>query len=80
MTTSLEDMKEGMSSCCGAPVYTDMEICSDCKEHCGIEYEEEDEAKLDSIEKAKDDMDDDSEDYPLTAPDNIPMGYAGQDL
>ncbi len=42
MTTSLEDMKSGSSSCCGAPVYTDMGICSDCKEHCDI-VEDDDE-------------------------------------
>lgn len=26
-----------LSSCCGAVVYPDSDICSDCKEHCGIE-------------------------------------------
>jgi hypothetical protein len=29
------------SSCCGASVYTETAICSECKEHCDIEKEEE---------------------------------------
>jgi DnaJ-class molecular chaperone len=29
--------KETWSNCCGAPVYDDSDICSDCKEHCGLE-------------------------------------------
>ena len=37
MSTSLEDMKGGVSNCCGAQVYLDQMICSDCKEHCDIE-------------------------------------------
>ena len=37
MSTSLEDMKGGMSNCCGAQVYLDQMICSACKEHCDIE-------------------------------------------
>jgi len=40
MSTSLEDLKGGVSSCCGAMVYVDLGICSDCKEHCAIEDEE----------------------------------------
>ena len=24
------------SNCCGAPVYDDSDICTDCKEHCGL--------------------------------------------
>ena len=28
---------ESLSNCCGAVVYPDSDICSDCKEHCGIE-------------------------------------------
>jgi len=24
-----------LSNCCGAPIYSDMDICSACKEHCG---------------------------------------------
>ena len=30
--------QSGASSCCGAPVYDDYMICSDCKEHC--DYQE----------------------------------------
>ncbi|QDP63642.1 MAG: hypothetical protein Unbinned3987contig1001_18 [Prokaryotic dsDNA virus sp.] len=26
--------QSGASNCCGAPVYDDHEICSECKEHC----------------------------------------------
>lgn len=40
MSTTIEDMKSGMSSCCSAAVYTDWGICSDCKEHCDIVEEE----------------------------------------
>lgn len=40
MSTTLEDLKGGVSSCCGAKVYLDLSICTDCKEHCGIEQEE----------------------------------------
>ena len=36
MTTTLEDMKGGESNCCGAQVYIDLGICSDCKEHCEV--------------------------------------------
>ena len=28
---------DGTSDCCGAPVYSDIGICSDCKEHCNIQ-------------------------------------------
>lgn len=42
MSTTIEDMMGGTSSCCGAAVYTDWGICSDCKEHCDIVEEEED--------------------------------------
>lgn len=34
MTTTIEDLKGGMSSCCFAPMYFDQGICSDCKEYC----------------------------------------------
>ena len=37
---------EGMSSCCGAAVYAETDICSDCKEHCDIVYEDEEDEKL----------------------------------
>lgn len=33
MSTTLQDIKGGSSQCCGAPMYTDYGICSDCKEH-----------------------------------------------
>lgn len=26
----------GQSNCCDAPVYAEIKICSDCKEHCDI--------------------------------------------
>lgn len=26
--------KEGLSVCCGSPLYPDTDICSKCKEHC----------------------------------------------
>lgn len=32
--------RDRLSICCGAPLYMDMDICSDCKEHSGIEEEE----------------------------------------
>jgi DnaJ-class molecular chaperone len=28
----------GESNCCGAPVYDDTDICSECKEHCSVIY------------------------------------------
>lgn len=40
MSTETQDMKGGISSCCGAPIYTDWQICTDCKEHCGDAEEE----------------------------------------
>lgn len=43
MSTSIHDLKDGSSSCCGAPVYMGG-ICSDCKEHCDyVEDEDEEE-------------------------------------
>ena len=27
----------GESNCCGAPVYDDSDICTECKEHCSVE-------------------------------------------
>jgi len=41
MSTELRDLKGGVSNCCGAEVYTDMGICSDCKEHCELINENE---------------------------------------
>ena len=31
--------EEGLSNCCGAGVYANTDICSDCKDHCEIEEE-----------------------------------------
>ena len=28
-----------VSNCCGAEIYEETDLCSDCKEHCGVEYE-----------------------------------------
>lgn len=40
-TEFLSDIQsEGFSNCCGAKVYLD--TCADCKEPCGIVFEEED--------------------------------------
>ena len=43
MATSYQDLfTEQLSDCCGAPMYSDIDMCSDCKEHCTstIEMEE----------------------------------------
>lgn len=32
-----------ISNCCGERIYTDSDICSECKEHCGSISEEKDE-------------------------------------
>jgi len=29
-----QPIQEGESDCCGRPVYADMMICSECKDHC----------------------------------------------
>lgn len=43
MSTSIEDIKGDVSSCCGAQMYEDMGICSDCGEHCdSVEDDKED--------------------------------------
>ena len=34
MEEELITITEGMSNCCGAGIYSDTDICSDCKEHC----------------------------------------------
>ena len=34
MSTTIEDMKGGMSNCCGALMYEDYGICCECGEHC----------------------------------------------
>ena len=46
MTTTLEDMKGGESNCCGALMYEDLEICSDCGKPCENTEELEDLAEL----------------------------------
>ena len=48
MSASIEDMKGGESSCCGASVYTDLGICAECKEHCDIVEPEQDEIQEDT--------------------------------
>ena len=32
---------DGVSECCGAPSNTDLQICTDCGEHCTILKEED---------------------------------------
>lgn len=34
------EYESGESSCCGAKVYSDLGICTDCKEHCDVISEE----------------------------------------
>ena len=34
---------EDVSDCCGAMIYSDTDICSDCQEHCGIQEFDDDE-------------------------------------
>ena len=34
---------DALSECCGAPTNSDIMICSECKEHCGIYYETDNE-------------------------------------
>jgi len=31
--------KEPLSDCCGAPIYEDTDICTQCKEHCAVSDE-----------------------------------------
>ena len=31
-----EDYEE-LSDCCGATIYDDTDVCSECKEHCGVQ-------------------------------------------
>jgi len=35
-----EDM-EDLSDCCSALIYPDTDLCSECKEHCGIQGEDD---------------------------------------
>jgi len=36
-----EYCSDDISDCCSAMIYSDSDICSDCKEHCGIQGEDE---------------------------------------
>ena len=57
MSTTIEDMKGGMSNCCGALMYEEWGICTDCKEHCESVEEEEPtdlEGRLDAAFKKAD--------------------------
>lgn len=45
MSTTIEDMKGGMSNCCGALMYEEYGICCKCGEHC--ESVEEDAEEID---------------------------------
>ena len=47
---------DGMSDCCGSPVYGESDICSKCKEHCTPMTEDEfdsefEKERLDKIDK-----------------------------
>lgn len=33
----IQEEKEGLSNCCGASNWLDMDICSDCKEHADFD-------------------------------------------
>lgn len=33
-------LSDDMSNCCGAPIYSNLGVCSECHEHCGIQKEE----------------------------------------
>ena len=37
--TTLDD--EPVSNCCGAPIYENTDICTECKEHCSEEETDE---------------------------------------
>ena len=32
---------EDISDCCGAMIYADTDICSECQEHCGIQDDDD---------------------------------------
>jgi len=42
---------EDVSDCCGAMIYSDTDICSDCQEHCGIE-------EFDDLDETPEEMND----------------------
>jgi len=35
----LDEREAPVSDCCGAEIYDDTDICSECKEHCGEVWE-----------------------------------------
>ena len=43
MSTSIHDIydREWVSHCCGAKMYANIDMCSDCKEYCEAVTEEE---------------------------------------
>ena len=45
------------SECCGAIVYDDYDICSECLEHCGVWDDEDEERVLDMRTDILDDDD-----------------------
>ena len=67
MNTQTNDLVEyeAVSNCCGARVYADLGICSQCKEHCGTEEEDTTEAhveqEVEAQERAEDRYDDSHE-------------------
>lgn len=36
MNQKSEKIKRYVSNCCNAGVFSDTDICTDCKEHCGV--------------------------------------------
>ena len=34
-------MCEELSNCCGAPIYEDTDICTECKDHCSVAEDED---------------------------------------
>jgi len=38
---TLDEDTEDLSDCCSALIYPDTDLCSDCKEHCGIQGEDD---------------------------------------
>lgn len=51
MSTELHDIKDTriLSDCCGAPIYADVYICTECQEHCGVETEEIDPVAINEL-------------------------------
>lgn len=60
MSVEISDLKGGVSSCCGAAMYTEIGICAECGEHCDNEEEVIPDDELDDDEPEwDDDWDDD---------------------